>query len=53
MPHTTEEAIKKYAEQQRIQMTTNKIETDNSNHVKKRLMFLSSTKNLVFSRKNV
>ena len=45
MPYTTEEAIKQYAEQQRIQMTTNKIETTNSNHVKTCLTdYISSNK---------
>ena len=40
MPHTSEEAIKKYAEQQRTQMITDKIVINNSISVSKRISFI-------------
>jgi len=49
MPYTTEQAIQHYAEQQRIQMTTNKIATDNSERVRRRIIFLYSNRKLAFS----
>jgi hypothetical protein len=47
MPYTTEQAIQQYAEQQRIQMTTNKIATDNADRV--RIILLYSNIKLAFS----
>jgi response regulator of citrate/malate metabolism len=49
MPYTTEQVIQQYAEKQRIQMTTNKIATDNFDRVRRRITFLYSNRKLAFS----
>jgi hypothetical protein len=52
IPHTTEEVIKQSAEQQGIQMSTNKIEIDHPNHVKESRALFYSTKIIVLFQKN-
>jgi hypothetical protein len=52
IPYPTEEAIKQYAEQQRTQIITDKIDTNKSNRVNERIILIYSNKNPFLFQKN-